>query len=48
MSNREQYIHRRLIELACIAEDRELDEVEKHEEEMLENELELLTSGKAN
>ena len=47
MSNREQYIRRRLMELAYIAETRELDEVEKHEEERLENELELLTSGKA-
>ncbi len=47
MSNREQYIRRRLMELACIAETRELDEVEKREEKRLENELELLTSGKA-
>lgn len=45
MSNREQYIHRRLMELACIAETRDLDEVEKHEEDMLTKELEL--SGKA-
>lgn len=47
MPNREQYIHRRLMELACIAENRSLDRVEKREEERLENELELLTSGKA-
>jgi len=45
MSNRKQYIHRRLMELACIAETRPLDEVEKREEERLEKELEL--GGKA-
>ena len=45
MSNREQYIRRRLMELACIAETRGLDEVEKQEEERLEKELEL--GGKA-
>ena len=41
MSNREQYIRRRLMELACISETRALDEVEKREEERLEKELEL-------
>ena len=47
MTQREEWIHRRLMELAYIAETRELDEVEKREEARLENELELLTSGKA-
>lgn len=41
MSNREQYIRRRLMELACIAETRDLDEVEKQEEYELANELEI-------
>ena len=41
MSNRKQYIHRRLMELACIAETRPLDEVEKAEEKRLMKELEL-------
>ena len=45
MSNRQQYVHRRLMELACIAETRDLDDVEKREEERLEKELEL--GGKA-
>ena len=45
MTPREEYIHKRLMELACIAETRDLDEVEKHEEERLEKELEL--GGKA-
>lgn len=41
MSNRKQYIRRRLMELACIAETRPLDEVEKEEEKRLTKELEL-------
>ena len=41
MSNREQYIHRRLMELACIAETRDLDPVEQAEEKRLMQELEL-------
>lgn len=44
MGAREDYIHRRLMELACIAETRELDELEKQEERRLLKELE--TSGK--
>lgn len=45
MSQREDYIHRRLMELACIAETRELDSLEQEEERNLIKELELL--GKA-
>ena len=41
MSNRKQYIQRRLMELACIAEVRELEPVEKAEEKRLLQELEL-------
>ncbi len=41
MSNRKQYVHRRLMELACISETRELDPVEKAEEKRLMEELEL-------
>lgn len=41
MSNRKQYVHRRLMELACIAETRPLDDVEKAEEKRLMEELEL-------
>lgn len=36
---REKYIHSRLIELACIAETRELDALEKEEEKSLMKEL---------
>lgn len=39
MTDREKYIHRRLMELACIADTRELDEVEKQEERELLKEL---------
>ena len=45
MSPREEYIHKRLMELALIAETRELDPVEKREEQELAKELELI--GKA-
>ncbi len=45
MSNREQYINRRLMELALIAETRELDVLEKEEKRNLIKELEL--GGKA-
>jgi len=41
MNNREEYIHRRLMELALIAETRELDPLEKQEEVELSKELEL-------
>ena len=41
MSNRKQYVHRRLMELACIAETRPLDDLEKAEEKRLMEELEL-------
>jgi len=41
MTSREEYIHRRLMELALIAETRELDDVEKNEERELLKELEL-------
>jgi len=44
MTSREEYIHRRLMELALIAETRKLDDVEQREEEELTKELEL--SGK--
>ena len=40
MSPRLDYVHRRLMELACIAETRDLDTVEKQEEVRLINELE--------
>ena len=40
MDTRTTYIHRRLMELACIAETRELDAVEKQEERELLKELE--------
>lgn len=39
MTQREEWIHKRLIELAYIAETRELDDVEKREEKRLEEEL---------
>jgi hypothetical protein len=39
MSTREEYVHRRLMELACIADSRELDSVEKEEEKRLIEEL---------
>ena len=45
MTRREEWIHKRLMELALIAETRELDDVEKREEQELINELEL--SGRA-
>jgi len=41
MSSRKEYLHRRLMELACIAETRELDALEKQEERELLKELEL-------
>ena len=40
MGIREEYVHRRLMELALIAETRELDEVEKEEERRLSEEAE--------
>jgi len=40
MGTREEYVHRRLMELAFIAETRELDEVEKEEERRLSEEVE--------
>ena len=43
MSTRVEYIHRRLMELALIAEARELDRVEQEEERRLLKELEILT-----
>ena len=46
MSQREKYIHRRLMELACIADTRELDTVERDEERMLNEELKNLLSDK--
>ena len=39
MSEREKYVHFRLMELACIAEVRELDILEKEEEIALAKEL---------
>jgi len=39
MAPREEYIHKRLMELALIAETRELDAVEKQEESELTKEL---------
>ena len=39
MSNKEIYISRRLMELACIAATRNLDDVEKREEVRLSAEL---------
>ena len=39
MTVREEYIHRRLMELACIADTRDLDSVEKDEERRLLEEL---------
>lgn len=41
MSNRKQYVHRRLMELAYISETRGLDPVEQAEEKRLMEELEL-------
>lgn len=43
MSNRIQYVQRRLMELADIAEHRKLDEVEIREEKRLEEELKILS-----
>lgn len=40
MDKREDYLYRRLMELACIAETRELDPLEKEEEKRLLEELE--------
>jgi len=45
MSTREKYIHSRLMELACIAETRDLDIVEKEEEKRLINELKEILNG---
>ena len=42
MSSRKEYLHKRLMELACIADTRELDGVEKEEEHRLTIELETL------
>ena len=42
MSSRKEYLHRRLMELAYIADTRELDKVEKEEEHRLMIELETL------
>ena len=39
MSQREEYVHKRLMELACIASDRDLDAVEREEEKRLIEEL---------
>ena len=41
MNPREEYIYRRLMELALIAETRELDPLEKQEEQDLAKELEI-------
>ena len=41
MTLREEYVHKRLMELALIAETKELDAVEKQEEKELAKELEL-------
>jgi len=46
MTSREQYIRRRLMELALIAETRTLDDVEMREEERLEKELETISGTK--
>lgn len=43
MTPREEYIHKRLMELALIAETRELDAVEKQEEKRLIEELKKFT-----
>ena len=43
MSSRLDYVHRRLMELALIADTRELDQVEQEEEQQLSKELELLS-----
>lgn len=39
MTPREEYIHKRLMELACITDSRALDLVEKEEEKRLIEEL---------
>ena len=46
MTGREQYIRRRLMELACIAEARPLDIVEINEEKRLEAELKEIEGNK--
>lgn len=46
MSDREKYIHKRLMELALIAENRELEIIEQEEERRLINELETNYGGK--
>lgn len=43
MDSRLDYIHRRLMELALIADTRELDQLEQEEERQLSKELELLS-----
>lgn len=43
MSDRERYVHVRLMELACIAHNRELDSIEKEEERRLIKELEKIS-----
>ena len=45
MSNRKQYILRRLMELADIAENRPLEDIEKREEKRLEAELATLSEN---
>lgn len=42
MGERERYVHNRLMELACIAEVRALDTIEKEEEKALIEELEII------
>jgi hypothetical protein len=44
---REDYVHRRLMELACIAETRELDPLEQQEEKDLIKELETINNDRA-
>jgi len=43
MTPREEYIHKRLMELACITDSRELEGIEQAEEKRLTEELEEIT-----
>ena len=46
MGERERYVHSRLMELACIADVRPLDDVEKNEERELIKELEKIIKAR--
>ena len=46
MTSREQYIHKRLMELALLTDNRPLEEIEKNEEKRLIQELEEINKNR--